>query len=397
MPIRALLALLLLALNPAARAATLAEALEQAWARHPQAAAGSDLEAAARAERDLARRPTPGPATLSLAHLTDQAGSDRGRREWEVELAAPLWLPGQRAARQAEAEAAGAELTARRQALRLALAGELRAAWWQLAAARAERDLARRRLDTARALEMDVTRRWRAGELARVDANLARNERLAAEAEKLQAETALMETEGAWRALTGAPSPEALAPEDPARALPQPDHPELASLDRAARLAHARLRLASETRRDAPELALRWQRERGDGAEAYGNALGLKLSVPFGSEARFTRDTAAARAEAVRADAELTRARQVREVAAEQARRELAAAEQRLILARERQALLADNLALAEKAFALGESDLVTLLRTRAAAQEAEAQLARQGISRQAALSRLLQALGILP
>jgi outer membrane protein TolC len=337
-------------------------------------------------------------------------GSDRGKREWEVELAVPLWLPGQKLARGAEADAALAEVTAQRQALRLQLAGELRQAWWALAAARATKDLAQRRLAGARALEADVTRRYRAGDLARVDANLAGNERLAAEAETLEAEAALARAELVWRNLTGAPAPARLEAESPLPASPAAgggetdqlsghlnNHPRLAALSAAARLAHARLKLAGETRRDAPELAMRVQRERSDANDSYGNSLGIKLTIPFSTDARVRQDNSAARADAARADAELALARLALARETEGARREVEGAERQLDLTRERQALITDNLALAEKAFALGESDLASLLRVRAATLEIEAAANRLRIARDASFSRLLQAMGVLP
>ena len=66
-------------------------------------------------------------------------------------------------------------------------------------------------------------------------------------------------------------------------------------------------------------------------------------------------------------------------------------------MAQERRQLSAENLRLSEKAFSLGESDLATLLRIRAAAFDAEAFLDRQRVARAAAISRLNQALGVLP
>ncbi len=66
-------------------------------------------------------------------------------------------------------------------------------------------------------------------------------------------------------------------------------------------------------------------------------------------------------------------------------------------MARQRRELTVDNLALAEKSFVLGESDLTTLLRVRATAFEAEAFLNRQEILRAASRSRLNQVMGVLP
>jgi cobalt-zinc-cadmium efflux system outer membrane protein len=49
------------------------------------------------------------------------------------------------------------------------------------------------------------------------------------------------------------------------------------------------------------------------------------------------------------------------------------------------------------KSFSLGESDLPTLLRARAAAFDAQAELRRLEVARHAADSRLRQALGVVP
>jgi outer membrane protein TolC len=382
-----------------AHAGPMADALEHAWARHPLAGADPARQEEARARAELAAATTPGPATVSMAHLNDRLGSDRGRQELEVELAVPLWLPGQKAARGAEADAALAEVSARRQALRLQLAGDLREAWWAMAAAREAHDLARHRLVGARGLESEVLRRHQAGDLSRVDANLARNERLAAEAEAIEADAAQARAEQAWRALTGLPAPTHLPAETPVSEDRDTlrGHPRLDALATAARLAQARLKSVLESRRDAPALAMRLVRERSDANDPYGNSLGVRLSIPFSGEARVRQDSAAARAEAAQAEAELALARQGLEQETARARREIDAAERQSALAAERRALIADNLSLAEKSFALGETDLASLLRARATARETEAAQARSRIARDAAFSRLRQALGVLP
>lgn len=385
-----------------ARANPLADALERAWTRHPAASAVPAREAEARAGAELAAAVTPGPAAVSLAHLNDRLGSNRGRQEWEIEFAVPLWLPGQKAARGAEADAALSEVAARRQALRLQLAGEVREAWWALAAARAASDLAQRRVASARALETDVGRRYRAGELARVDANLARGERLAAETEALDADATRLRAEQAWHSLTGLPAPAQLPAEAPPSPIIPADaavsvHPRLAALAATSRLAQAKLKTVLDARREAPELAMRVLRERSDANDSFGNSLGLKLTVPFSAGARVRQNSSAARADAAQAESELALARHALELEEARARRDIDAADRQFALAEERQALIADNLKLAEKAFALGEADLASLLRVRALALESEAALGRSRLARDAAISRLRQALGVLP
>lgn len=389
------------------RATGLAGVVEQAWRLHPQAAGLDAREAEARAAREIAGGLTPEPASVSLGNLNDRQDRNLGRQEWEVEFAVALWLPGQRAARTAEADTRISEAAARRVAARLEVAGEVREAWWSLAAARTAEALAVRRLDTARSLDADVQRRFKVGELSRIDANLAQGEVLAAEAELIETRTALLQAEQAFRLLTDTVAPPELGEEAPA-ARQDPGsgaspvdvtdlHPQLALAAAAARSARARVRLAEETRRAAPELALRVVRERDGFDDPYSNRVGVTLKIPFSSGPQVRRDTSAAQAEADQADAEMRRAQSRVQLEAERARRTLDAAERQLAMAGERRTLTADNLRLSEKAFALGESDLATLLRIRAAVYDAAGFHDRQRLGRAAAISRLNQALGVLP
>lgn len=384
---------LLIASTPHAQ--TLADALEHAWARHPQAAALDAHAAAARAQGELAAGRLPSAPAMAWGGLR----GEHGRQEWEVELAAPLWLPGQQAARIRVAERALDEVSARRDALRLALAGELRTLWWDVAAARAAHAQALRQSASARALEADVAQRHRAGELARMDANLARAERLRAEAGLRAAEHALTAAEAAWLALAGHPAPARLQEETamPPEHVPDAAHPRLRALAAAASSARATLEQAHTGARDAPELAVRLVRERGDDREPWDHQIGVKLKIPLASPPRRRLAEAEARAVADGADAERALADERLALEARTARAALDAAEIQVELARARAALAADNRALAEKGFALGELDLSTLLRARAAADEADATLASQQVARAAAHSRLLQALGVLP
>ncbi|MCX7176500.1 MAG: TolC family protein [Proteobacteria bacterium] len=383
---------------------SLALALEQAWRLHPQAAALDSREAEARATQSVAAGLIPEPGSVSIASRNDRLNRNLGKQEYEVELTAPLWLPGQKAAREAEALSRIDEAAAKRAALRLELAGVLREGWWTLAAARNAGILAARRLETARALEADVRRRYKVGELSRIDANLAQAEVHAAGAELIEAEATLLEAEQTLRTLTGAAPPTNMDEEAPATwrspdaTLATPEaHPLLAAAAAAARSARARVTVADESRRAAPEMALRVVRERTDFAETYGNSVGVRLKIPFSSGAQVRRETSAAQADAAQADAEMLRTQTRVQLDAERAQRALHASERQFALALERRELSTENLRLSEKAFSLGESDLATLLRIRAAAFDAEAFHARQRLARAAAISRLNQALGVLP
>lgn len=384
--------------------------LEQAWLRNPQAKALDAREGEARAAQELAAGLTPEPGSVSVGALNDQLNSNRGKREVAVELNAYLWLPGQKAARAAEAESRFDEVGARRAALRLELAGELREAWWTLAAARNGASLAARRLETARALASEVQRRYQAGDLSRIDANLAQIETQAAEAESIDADSSLLQAEHVFRALTGAPAPSSISAEWPAtpghggtdQLAPETYshshlHPQLTAAAAASRSARAKVKVAEESRRAAPEVSLLALRERSEFSEAYSDSIGIRLKIPFSSGALVRRESSAAQAEADQSDAEMQRLESRVELDAMRARQDLQAAERQYALAEQRRTLSSDSLRLAEKSFALGEADLATLLRIRAAADAADTFLGRQQIARAAAISHLNQTLGVLP
>jgi len=381
-----------------ARAQTLANAVEQAWFRDPIAATLDARGAEASARADAASAATPGPAAASVGVLSDRMNRNDGAQKWEAEIGVPMWLPGQQAARQAHARSAIDEVETQRAARRLSLAGEVRARWWALAAARNAREQALRRAASAEALESDVLRRFATGELARTDANLARNERLAAESEAIDALTALLGAEARLRALTGSAAPAVLAAESALPANPALDrHPRVLAAAATAEVARAALRMATRSTREAPTVAVRVERDRGAAAEPFASAIGLRVTIPFSAGPQLRQRTAEAIAAASRADAELAFARAEVAGEADRARAALEAADRQLDAARRRRELTADNLQLIEKAFALGEADLTTLLRVRAAALDAEALDLRQHTARDEARSQLRQALGVLP
>lgn len=373
-----------------AQAQTMGQALEQAWSRHPVAAASTLGQSAAQARADMASGLTPEPASLSLSALDDQLGANRGKQEWELEIEAPLWLPGQRNAAQAEAHAAQKEFDAQQLALRLQVAGEVREAWWAVAEARSNQ--------AAQALLLDVERRVRVGELARMDLNLAQVEQFSSQSELDDAKSTLQQTEQSFLLLTGEAAPQELQPE----VLPNAEsaaeaHPQVQAATAGKNLAQAKLALAQKNQRDAPTLAFRMVRERSDFADTYADAFGVKLTIPFSLGARVRQDLDSNRAQLVQAQTAYEQALRHTTLAKETAQRQRKASQLQLGLATRRTALTQDNLRLMETSFALGESDLPSLLRARAAHFDAQALLQRQQINAHAAVSRINQTLGVLP
>ncbi|MDE1997657.1 MAG: TolC family protein, partial [Burkholderiales bacterium] len=290
---------------------------------------------------------------------------------------------------------------ARAAALRWQLAGQLRQRWWAVALARESQALARSRLESAQALASTVKARFQKGDLARVDANLAQVEVLSAQSDLIAAEQAKQEAEAQFRALTAEVAPAVLSPElltsSPSPTWDGPSHPLLLQAQATVNWAQSRLAVVQASRRDAPEVALRLTNERADAFEPYHQAVGVKVTVPLASDARSRQDGAEVRADLNQAEAEQALIQRQVQQEYVQAYQAWQLAQQQLALAQTRQSLSEDNGRLAQRAFDLGEADLPSLLRARTLQREADVAVKQQQVALELAVSRLLQAQGVLP
>ena len=379
------------------QAQTLRDAVEKAWERQPATQAQTFRAAEVAARVKAANAWVPAPPSVGLSERSDRFNRKAGSREVEAELSVPLWLPGQR---HRESALAGAEQDLQRDAQASAkwkLAGEVREAYWQARSAEAERAAALRRVDDAVALTADVARRLKAGDLARTDFNQAKGAELAARSTANEAAARTARAVLAFTALTGM---ETLPVGDEVQAAATPpltDHPALRQLARAALAADARMKLATDTRRDNPELTLAYRRERSSNTEAYGGSVTLGIRIPLATDARNEPKIAAANADFI--EARTAYARLNDQLAAEMlaSQRDLLQARTALALTEERQRLAAENEQLLGKAFSLGEVDLATRLRAAAERHAADADATRSRIEAGRAVTRLNQALGVLP
>lgn len=378
-------------------AASLRTALDKAWENSPQAQTLEARRAESDAQAVAANSLLPGAPAVILGHRGDQLNSNAGKREWEAGIALPIWLPGQRDARQRQAQAGKDGLEANIRALRLKLAGELREAIWQVRQAEAQTRLDEERALTAKKLAEDVARRVLAGELAKTDLNLAQNEWRTAQAAVLHSRNRQLQAQQAYATLTGMTAlPDGVSEIAQPKPLPD-DHPLLEEARLAIEAAQAQVRVAMNSRRDSPEVELSTRRERGNLNDPYASTVAISLRLPFSTDARNLPRSSAAQTALTGAHSGYARVRLTLEYHGQQAEQALQAADQVLDLARQQRAAARENLDLIQKSFSLGESDLFTLLRARAAAFEAEQSYNQQEIAQALAHARLNQAQGVLP
>ena len=378
---------------------TLGHALEAAWQRAVQARESDAQARRARAEQTAASSLWAAPPAVELNHLNDRAHSNAGRRETEVGLVWPLWLPGQRDARAAAADAESKLADAATQAARLRLAGQVREAAWKLSAAQAEAASVAAQARYLQGIADDVQRRVQAGDLARADALAARAELLEARSAQSDADQRVQAARAQWRTLTGLEAMPHLQP-PPAASLsdmPTEEHPELRLAAQAVERARKRLDSVNLSRRDPPELSVKFREESPGFGEAAQRGIGIGLRIPFGTDSRNAPLQAAALGELDVAEATEQRLRERQDADLALARSALQSAAQQLDGTRDRAGLLRERAQLVDTSFKAGETSLPELLRAANAAAQADAALARQQAALGLAHAQLQQALGLLP
>lgn len=385
----------ILTVNPAL---TLRDVLEKTFARNPQQPVlqARDVDIAARNIR--AGAILPGAPAIWVNHQNDTIGSGRGEREWQGELELPLWLSGQKAARQNVANDAQSDLAASREALLLQSAGRLREAVWEVEMNANFLLLADSRLDAAKALQQDVERRFQAGEMAKTDVMTAQNEAMVAETGKLRAEAELMHARYRYIVLTG-------LHEIPARLEEQQSsldgvtesHPLWREAEMRIALAQGEKSLTQAEKRENLQLLINARSQRGPFDNQYNDSVGFKLRIPFDSEIRSAPMLAAAEANVGRALSERESLRYQLETSMHEAEHNLGVTRTELKIVIRQNELAQENLRLARKAFQLGETDLVSLLRVQALTYEAERALSSRRTQLKWDIARYNQAVGVLP
>jgi cobalt-zinc-cadmium efflux system outer membrane protein len=378
-------------------AITLAAAVESAWQRAVLSQEAEGRRRRALAGQAAAASPWAAPPALELSHRDDRWQSAAGRRETEVGVAWPLWLPGQRAARGAAADADTELASLAERAARLRLAGEVREAAWAVVLQQAEALQAQAQQEALQGLADDVERRVRAGDLARADALAARAELLAATAQQSQARQHLLAARAHWTLLTGLdamPDPHEAVSAD---ATPAAGHPELLLASREVERARRHAELTRASRREPPELALSYRQDTPGTGEAAHKSVAVALRLPFGTDDRNLPLQAAAETavDLAQATERQVHQRHAAELAA--ARSALLSAEQQLASERTRAGLLRERAQLIDKSFRSGETPLPDLLRALAAASQADSAFTRQQAALGLARARLQQTLGLLP
>lgn len=375
---------------------SLRAAVDAAWQRSPQ---GRMLEARRNeslAGREAAQSWIAGSPSVGMSQRSDRWTDQNGARETDVSLSAPIWLPGQKSARQTLAQTTSDELEAQITSARLAIAGEVRERLWAVAAAREALTEVQDHLHHLEGLAGEVMKRVKAGDLARTDGMLAQQEVLAAQGAVTSAQAKLQEARTRYTALTGQaeiPTPEP----EPIAGGQDRLHPRLLAARSSLERAQAAHKVVTATRTGPPTVGVSMRREQDNFAGGSSRSVGIAVQIPLGTNARNRPLETAALTHIETAAAEAALAEAVLQGDAELARQQLATAEQAREAAIARAVIMHEHTQLIDKAFRLGERGLAELLRSEALSHEADVAVHQQQIAVGLARARLNQALGITP
>lgn len=388
----------LLGIAPAARALTLAEAIAAAAELQP----GAELQSARAAEGGaLAAQASSlfaADPALKLQHYNDGVGSGDGAREWEVGMAAPVWLPGQRAARRQVAAAATRQAVDEERQRRWQVAGDVRNRMWDVIAAARRVARLQRALDDARTLEQSVARRVEVGDLSRPELRLAERESLTRAAAVLEAQGVHRLAESRWHAYTGQTDlPQDFLETEVGAGEIDAAHPGLASLQAATDRAGAERDRARSDRRTNPTVSLGGRHERGPRSDAWNDAIAVGVQVPLGLPSQSAPAVSAAEYAYTEAAVDRQRAMLALTDDLAAARTGLDSARAALDLLRNARAAVEASLQQMQAAFDLGEETLVMLLQIRAQAQDAAMRAEEMELRVGRGIARVNQAMGAVP
>ncbi|MBL1433095.1 MAG: TolC family protein, partial [Gammaproteobacteria bacterium] len=177
--------------------------VDAAFERYPDRVLPAAINQQGKAIRRQASSLLAKNPSFTVTHENDALTDTLGFQDWTGSVQLPLWLPGQRSRRVDVADATDLEAMSLTRFYKWRVSGEVRELLWSTKIAEAEVTLARAAVDSAQALETDIDKRVKAGELARTDHILARKETLARQITLATATANLDEFRKQYHMLTG--------------------------------------------------------------------------------------------------------------------------------------------------------------------------------------------------
>lgn len=348
----------------------------------------------------LAQRGDSWTAGASQAGLGFQEATSGTLHYLDASVQVPLWNLGQRDAEQRSAKIAESSAMSQADAVKLRVAGLVRAALWDMTLANLTYEQAKSELAITDQLLAKVQRRVELGDLPRADLLLAQTESLQKRSVVTLAEAELMHARKRYSTITQMTK----IPSDFQEKLVglteiQQNHPALAAINtqierKQAELNAVKLVGSGQTNVTA---GINSDRFTNDPRSNMTESFNIGVNVPFGGSAHLAPQVAAVNVELNKLMAEREQLFRDLEQAHHEAEHNLEVNRAELVTAGELKQVAEEHLKMTQLSFSVGEIDLMDLLKIQSRTQQAVLNAKQRAVMIQRDIALYNQAVGVMP
>jgi outer membrane protein, heavy metal efflux system len=376
---------------------TLNQVMQATLKRNPQQFKLQALQFNVQAKKDLAQSTFPQSPAVTIYHQNDTIGSGRNERYYQAELEMSVWMPNQKNARAKVAEAITNSFNNSQTSLALSSAGLVRDAVWMIAFNKNELAIQQAKFESATLLQQKVAKSVNAGESAKTDLLLAEQETLAASNAALLAEAEVMHAQFRYKQITGL---DAL----PSNIVETKANPENFENSPIWQEAQSHVLFATESRdlaqiekKENIQVFINATSAQGGFDYASNQSMGVKVRIPFNNVARTSPIIASTETALGDALSQRDALRMQLEALLHEADHNLEVTSAQLAITKKQAEIAQESLRLSEKAYALGEQDLPSLIRIKNQTFEAQRSYNAMQIQHNWNIAKYNQAVGVLP
>lgn len=366
--------------------------------KYPDSAVLAAMYQESEALNERGSRWVAGAANISLNYKDDFAGSDVGAYEFEGMVEVPVWNWGQRDAGFQLGVQAKQSVERQVQAIKLKVAGLVRAALWNIKLEESRYDMTKLAYYLTEKLFKTVQRRVQLGDLAQTDFLLAQSEFLQKKIELIQAEAELMHARKRFYFLTQDNKMPLLYEETQSTETEiKLSHPALAAVNAIIEQKKFQVDWIKAQGSGQTTLAIGGVSERGNREDSATDSIAFGITVPFGGNAYLAPEIAAANKDYVQA--EISKAHLYRKLSEElhEAEHALEIERANLDIAGKMHSNAQKHLRIADLSFNAGEINLMDFLRVQERSQLAISNARESAIRLQRDIAFYNQAVGVMP
>lgn len=377
---------------------SLSQLVERTVAQYPDRFLNPALQQQADALKQRGDSWLAGASSLYVQYLDDAVAEGIGYKQISAQVDIPLWNWNQRAAGQRVAEQAQEVVDKQAQALKLQVAGLVRAALWDLTLEQIRYQQDKQVLDIAEKLLQKIQQRVDLGDLPRSDYLLAKSDYLQKRSLLTQAEAKVMHARKGYASLTGMTQiPENFRETQSELDQIKEKHPFLQAVTANIERKQAEIDWTKRQGSGQPVFQVAMQNERGMRGERSVQSAGVGISIPFGGQSFLEPEIAQVNQELNQAMAEREHLYRRLEKNLHEAKHQLEVDEAELAIANEMKEIAEKHLKMAELSFAAGEINLMELLKIQAMTHNAIRHAKEHEVQQQRNIAFYNQAVGVEP